>query len=140
MEIRKLKSSDIQELIKLVKGEKTVEDYPGEYSARVFKQMLKDSETVVLVVEEDKKPIAFQEFKIDSVQKRIYLETIVVSKKHRGRGIGSILMKEVEKFAKKKRYGRLAFVVRKWNKSMNALAKKSGYTEKDEMIFWEKEI
>jgi hypothetical protein len=30
--------------------------------------------------------------------------------------------------------------VRKWNKAMNTLAKKSGYAEKDELIFWEKEI
>jgi ribosomal-protein-alanine N-acetyltransferase len=140
MKIRKLKSSDIPELVRLVRGESAVEDYPGEYSARVFKQMLKEIETIVLVVEEDKKPIAFQEFKIDSAQKRIYLETIVVSKKYRGRGIGSILMKEVEKFAQKKKYGRLAFVVRKWNKAMNTLAKKLGYREKDELIFWEKEI
>ena len=140
MLIRKLKSPDIPELVKMVKGENAVEDYPGEYYARVFKQMLKEKETIVLVVEENKRIIAFQEFKIDPAQKIIYLETIIVSKKHRGRGIGSILMKEVEKFAKKNRYGRLAFVVRKWNKAMNTLAKKSGYAEKDELIFWEKEI
>ncbi|MBI2629727.1 GNAT family N-acetyltransferase [Candidatus Pacearchaeota archaeon] len=88
----------------------------------------------------NKKPIAFEEFKIDPAQKRVYLETIVVSKLHRGKGIGSILMKQVEKFAKNKSYNRLAFVVRKWNKPMNYLAKKSGYIERDELIFWEKEI
>ena len=140
MKIRKAKSSDIPELVKLVRGESTVEDYPGGYSPKVFKQMLEDKDIVVLVVEEDKKPIAFQEFKIDNSQKRIYLETVIVSKEQRGKGVASKLMNEVENFAKKKKYKRLAFVVRKWNKPMNSLAKKSGYKEKDELIFWEKEL
>ncbi|MBI2629728.1 hypothetical protein HYW76_01375 [Candidatus Pacearchaeota archaeon] len=54
MKIRKIKLSDIPELVKLVRGEKAVEDYSGEYSAKVFKQMMKDKDTIVLVVEEDK--------------------------------------------------------------------------------------
>ncbi len=140
MRIRRLKLQDIPELVKLVKGETAVEDYPGEYSAKVFRQMLKEKETIVLVAEKNKKIVAFQEFKIDHAQKRIYLETIVVSRKHRGQGIGSILMEEVERLAKKKKYRRLAFVVRKWNAGMNYLAKKANYKKKDELIFWEKTI
>jgi ribosomal protein S18 acetylase RimI-like enzyme len=140
MKIRKFKVADIPELVKLVKGEPTVEDYPGEYSQKVFAQMLKDEETMVLVVEEKNKPIAFQEFKLDNAQKRIYLETVVVSKECRGRGIASMLMRELEKFAKSKKYRRIAFVVRKWNKPMNSLAMKAGYKSKDELVFWEKQV
>ena len=140
MKIRKLKLSDIPELVELVKGEATIEDYPGEYSPKLFKQMLEDKDTIVLVVEEDSKLIAFQEIKIDKSQKRIYLETIIVSKEHRGKGIASKLMEEVEKLARQKKFKRLAFIVRKWNKPMNSLAKKLGYTEKDELIFWDKEL
>ena len=136
--IRKARKTDIPELVKLVKKEKTVEDYPGEYSTDVFKQMLKDKDTMLFVIEEDKKPIAFQEFKIDKSQKRIYLETIIVSKKYRGRGLASTLIKKVENFAKSKKFKRISFVTRKWNKPMNFLARKQGFKQKDELIYWEK--
>lgn len=140
MKIRRLRLSDIPHLEELVVGESAVEDYPGEYSSKVFKQMLEDKHTIVLVVIEEQKPIAFQEFKIDTSQKRIYLETLVVSKYHRGKGIAQKLMMEVEKIAKSKHLGRLSFTVRKWNKPMNSLAQKLGFIKKDELIFWDKVV
>ena len=54
IKIRKADKKDIPSLIKIVKGVKSIEDYPGEYNKKLFEKMLKDKETILLVAEIEK--------------------------------------------------------------------------------------
>lgn len=139
MEFREATAADIATLIELVRGEDTVEDYPGEYSEAVFTQMLADEDTIVLVADDDR-PIGFHEFKLDHIQHRAYLETVVVSNAHRGRGIATQLIREAERIARERGCTRSSFLVRARNDPMNMLAKKLGYAEQDRLVLWDKEL
>ena len=140
MKIRIMVLTDIPYLVKLVNGERAVEDYPGEYSDKYFKKMFRDKETIVYIALVGNEVVGFQEFSVDKIQKRIFLQTITVSSKHRGKGIARDLIRKVEDYAKKKKIVRISTLVKDWNKSMNGLAHKLGYKKKDKFIFWDKEI
>ena len=137
IKIRKATRKDIPQLVGIVKGVKSIEDYPGEYSKPLFEKMLEDDETIVLVAEINKRVVGFHEFSInhDNV---INVESIADSKKHQGKGIASILLDEMEKYAKRTHVKRIAFIVRDWNGSMNHLAEKRGYKIKNKFNYWEK--
>lgn len=138
--IRKLKLSDIPHIAKISRGEKAVEDYPGEYSAEVFRGILKDKSTTVLVAEQNKKPIGFMEFSNDKAAKRLFIWAVAVSKKHRGKGVGSLLIKKAEEIAKKTKSVRTGFAVKEWNKPMQRLAKKLRYLSLGRHIWYDKKI
>jgi ribosomal protein S18 acetylase RimI-like enzyme len=141
MRFRKLKLSDVNEIVKLISGERALEDYAGEYSSEVIRKMVHDKNTIAYVFEDKKGHVAaFLEIKLDKIQKRAYLETIIVAKEYRGRGIATLLMKEMEAIARNRKLKRISFLVRKWNKPMNFLAENKGYKKKDELIFWDKEL
>ena len=124
MKIRKANKKDIPALIKIVKGVPSIEDYPGEYDKSLFEKMLKDKETILLIAEIENQVVGFKEFKIDKGAKRVYGESIAVSKDYRKQGIGLTLFNAMEDYAKKHEFKRISFIVRDWNESMNSLAKK----------------
>ncbi len=140
MKIRKANNRDIPALISIVKGVSSIEDYPGEYNATLFRKMIKDKETILLVAEINNEIAGFKEFKIDKGAKRVWGESIAVSKKFQGKGIGLALLGAMEDYAINKRMKRISFLVRDWNNSMNKLAKKKGYKISDKFYFWEKKI
>jgi ribosomal protein S18 acetylase RimI-like enzyme len=140
MKIRKATQKDIPDLIKIVKGVPSIEDYPGEYDRKLFEKMLRDKDTILLVVELDGKAVGFNEFKVDKDAKRIYVESVAVAKTHQGKGIARMLMDAMEDYAKKNKIKRLSFIVRDWNDSMNHLAKKSKFKISDKFNFWERRI
>jgi len=140
MKIRLVSNKDIPQLIRIVKGVKSIEDYPGEYDKNLFSKMIKDKNTIILVGEIDKKIVGFNEFRIDKSSKRVYGESLAVAKKFQNKGIGKKLFNEMEKYAKKNKIKRISMLVRDWNKSMNKLAKKNNYKISDKFYFFEKEL
>lgn len=127
---------DITELIKIVGGVKSIEDYPGEYNRAYFEKMLKRN--IVLLAQLDKKIVGFIEFELDKWAKRVFLESIAVSKKFRGQGIGLRLLDELELFAKKHKAKRISMLVRGWNTAMNSMAKKNKFVKLDKLYLWDK--
>lgn len=140
IKIRKAKSKDIPSLIKIVRGVKSIEDYYGEYNKNLFLKIINDKSIILLVAEVENKVVGFKEFKIDKTAKRIYGESLAVSKKFQGKGIGKKLFETMEAYAKKNKFKRISMLVRDWNKPMNELAKKKHYKISDKLYLWEKNL
>lgn len=136
IKIRRATVKDIPKLINIVKGVKSIEDYPGEFSKIYFKKMFKKNN--VLVAEIDEEIAGFVEFEWDSGAKRIFLESVAVSKDHRNSGIGSMLIDYVERFAKKHNAIRISMLTRVWNTPINILAKRKGFMKFDTLYGWGK--
>ena len=136
--IRKAKMRDIPQLIKIVKGVSSIEDYPGEYNRAYFNKMLNRNN--VLVAEINAKIVGFIEFEWDKDARRVFLESLAVLKKFRGQGIGSKLFGKIELFAKDHKAKRMSMLVRNWNKDMNKLAKKKGFLASDVLYLLERKL
>ena len=139
MKIRKLQPADIPHVLKLVRFNPAVEDYPGEFSQASFKQILRSKRSIALVAE-DKKPVAIAIFHLDPAKKKVFFEAIVVAKKYRRSGIGSRLIQKMEQLVRKKTYNHIVFLAWTWNKPMLALGKKIKYKEKGTFVLFEKKI
>jgi len=88
--VKKLNSSQIEQLYKLYKKEWWTKDRKRED----IKKMLANSDIIIGVVNKKGKLIAFARVLSDFVYKaEIY--DIIVSKKHRGKGLGELLVKEI---------------------------------------------
>ncbi len=138
LKIRKAIMKDIPDLIAIVRGVKSIEDYPGEYNRNYFIKMLKGH--FVLSAELNGKILGFAEFEMDKHAKRVFLESIAIAKEFRGRGIASKLLEEVELFAKNKGLKLISMLVRDWNTDMNYLVKKKKYRKSDNFYLWEKRL
>ena len=138
IKIRRAVMKDIPELIVIVKGVSSIEDYPNEYNKNYFVKMLKRN--IVLSAEIDDKIVGFAEFEWDKHAKRVFLESVAVAKKFRGKGIASRLLEEAESFAKRKRANLISMLVRDWNTAMNSLAKKKKYVKSDNFYLWGKRL
>ena len=137
IKIRKATKKDIPQLVRIVKGVTSIEDYPGEYNKFLFEKMLKDNETTVIVAEINREVIGFNQFTLNK-DKVMYVESLAVLKKYQGNGIASKLLEVMEDLAKKKKIKKIIFIVREWNNAMNHLAKKRKYKLKTKFNLWEK--
>jgi ribosomal protein S18 acetylase RimI-like enzyme len=137
MLIRKATARDVPALVRIVHGERSVEDYAGEYSSAVFRAMLRRG-AIVYVVELEGEPVGFLEVERDAERKGLYLRTIAVAKEWRGKGVGSALFDLFERLAKRFKVSHTMFLVREWNRPMRALAKKRGYRTADRLLLFTK--
>jgi GNAT superfamily N-acetyltransferase len=137
MKSRRMTSADIPALAKLVKGDKAIEDYPGEYSPVALRSVLKEGIGYVI---DDKGPVAFIVLTISRMQRRMFVDIVAVNKNYRNKGLGALLLAQAERLARKRRLKRITMLMRDWNKPMNALAKKKGYLLKDMLCYREKEL
>jgi len=76
------------------------------HESRNIKEEFLNKEFFAIVAEYDKKIIGAVKYKVIK-NKDIYLYQLVVLKTHRNKGVGSLLVKEVEKIAKMKKYRRI---------------------------------
>ena len=74
-----------------------------------------------------KKIIGACTFTIEHADRYIHLESIVVHKKYRGRGVGKELLKEIRKFAHKKRFHRISADVYARNSAALKFHEKLGF-------------
>jgi len=134
--IRKLQAKDISALVRMVRGCAEVEDYPGEYSSSAFKTMLKGSTDCFVAVKGV--PVGFVEF--SSEWARTFVWALMVRPDFRGEGVGSQLLDEVERVAKKRKCSRVSFLVRDWNTAMRKFAQKRKYDETARLVLFDKKI
>jgi len=140
MSIRKSTLKDIPQLIGIVQGVKSVEDFAGEYSHKMFRDMLNRKNNIFFVEENNNKVRGFIACYVNKQGKRIYLDTIAVAKDQRGKGIANNLTEFIEKWAKDNKMKSIYFNVRDWNRPMNKLAKKRKYKLKERFFLWEKKL
>jgi len=140
VKIRKIKASDVPYLVRMVKGERAVEDYPGEYSFAMFRQMVSGKYTSCLVAEEDAMPVGFIEFQHDPSAGRVFVWAIMVDKAHRREGLASVLLVKAESAARRLNCVRISYLVRTWNKPMLAFARKYGYRATSTLKLFDKKL
>lgn len=101
--IEKLKSQDMEELLNLYK-ELTSYENNLEESVRIYEDMLNDDKYILLVAKEDNKivgsALGITCLLIGLEGKRfLVIEDVIVRNELRGKGIGKLLMSELDKFA-----------------------------------------
>lgn len=99
------------------------EDEP--YSLNQYQEKLKDQKPLILIATKDKVMVG------DSIsfgrEESFYIWILGVDKKHRGEGIGSLLLEKNEKFAQDNGYKSVSTKVYNVSKEMQALLKQRGY-------------
>jgi GNAT superfamily N-acetyltransferase len=140
MKIRKLEAADIPHLVRLFKGQKTIEDYPNEFTPAVFKSFIGNVNSIALIAEIKGKLAAAELFHLDPVKKKVFLEAIIIDEKHRGKGIASNLIEAMEKYVRQRRYKRIVFFSWAWNAPMHRLARKKGYQAIEKAVLFGKKI
>jgi len=138
MIIRKVNKKDVKDLSEIIKTARVLEDYYGEYDKRALAKMITKKGFVFLVAEEDGKVVGFINFEVEKDIGRIFLDTIAVHKKFRGKGIASVLYAEMEKHIARLKIKRLFMIVRDYNKEMNEMAKKRGCNLSCKLNYWAK--
>lgn len=140
MKIRKATKKDISKLIEIVKGVKSIEDFPGEYSKDLFNKAITRKENIFLVAEIDNEVTGFVICYFNKEWKRIYIDSLAVKKEYRNQGIATNLVRFIEKFSRDKNVKTIYFNTRVWNIPMVKLAKRNQYKLKEKFYIWEKKL
>jgi ribosomal protein S18 acetylase RimI-like enzyme len=108
---------------------------PGERSTSVGRQaetlrtLLASGNSTFLLAEEDGRPVGFLEATGGTFRRNRHVVHLVVGvlKEHAGRGIGSALMAEAERWARERGTRRLELTVQTHNRAARALYEKMGF-------------
>lgn len=112
--------------------------YSKSNSKKWFKSFLQDKNNHVLIAQDEKKmAIGYIAFTVKTnngslltfPRKLIYIQHIAVNKAWQSKLIGEKLLKEVVRFAEKKKIDRLELDVWAFNKSANSFFEKHGFKE-----------
>jgi ribosomal protein S18 acetylase RimI-like enzyme len=125
LRIRKAKKSDAKEILKLIielaKFEKLTPPGKAEQRRLISDAFSKNPPFKIILAFDGKEAIgyAFYFFTYSTflAKPTLYLEDIYISDKCRGYGVGKKLMNELISIAKKKKCGRLEWIVLDWNKN-----------------------
>ena len=141
MKIRKATTKDIPQLVRLYKGVKEIADFAGQkYDKNYFKYFIKGKHNIVLVAEDKGNIIGSLNAEFEDDTKFTFFINLVVSTKHRSKGIGRKLMSALAKASKKRRHTRIFGLVYKWNKGMQRLNERMGYKPSGNMILYTKKL
>lgn len=110
----------------------------NDYELYLVKEYLSKKSVIFFVCEENGKILGV--IMIHLWKSYINLETMVVDKNARGKGIGKMLMNHVENFARKKKITWLEGITRIQNKEMQGLFAKLNYKRGGEFIAYFKEL
>lgn len=139
--IRKGKMFDIPQLIKLYSGVQEIADFAGQkHDKNYFKAYISSKENALFVAVIGKELCGATNLEIDKPLRFVFLSNIVVSKHHRGKGIGGMLMKQVETFSKKQGIKRMLGLVYDWNINMQKIITHCGYVSNGKAIIYSKKI
>ena len=137
MKIRKARKEDINQYLELVK------ESNKEYSKIVGKQIktnkkkirelfynsIKSKEKLILIAEENNQILGYLvcSFYISNYQKSCYMDYLFVQKKERGKGIGKLLINDINQILKNKKLEKCRLDVNVKNISAINLYKKLGF-------------
>ena len=141
MNIRKATAMDVGNILELLKqlkisgyAEMGIEDpkvKKADNAEEFFKQIVTEPENVILIAEEENKPIGLAVCylvpKIFDGEYRLLIEEMVVSENYRGKGVGSALLNEIENEAQNLNINVIKLTTGTKLKA-NEFYKKHGYT------------
>lgn len=137
--IRKATIKDIPRLLELFNSDASLTGNDNlKYKENYIKDYVTNPLNRVFVYVEDNKIVGIQLVEFWKIAKYCYLNVLVVDKKYRGKGIGTKLIKHVEKEAKKQGIKLFFFYSEKGDKEMHKLAKKLKYERGKDYYFFSK--
>lgn len=116
-----------------------VNDFPGEYAARIFRSMLR-SHHPLFVADADGVLAGATHADMDPDRRHAYVVAVIVDKRYRRQGIARALLGAVESLCRKRKFKGVFFLVRAWNKPMLAVARRLGYGLADRAILCRKRL
>ncbi len=138
IKIRNAKKSDISGLIRLYSGIKEIMAFPGEkHEKEYFSDFMKHGR-VLLVAEENKKIMGALNAEIE--KEYVFLNSIVVSKQARKKGIGNLMLNKLEELAKEKKVKSILFLVYDWNRNMRKFCENRKYKPSKKLIIYSKKL
>jgi len=139
--VRKAKTSDIPQLVKLYSNTKEITDFAGQkHDKAYFSKCFRSKITGVFVAVQGKEVLGVTTAEFDPIFKYTYASKIVVSKKHRGKGIATMLMKAVEQESKRLKIKRIFGFVYVWNKNMQKIMEHLGFSSQGKTIIYSKKV
>lgn len=140
MEIREAVPADaalVMELIReLAVYERLAHEVEGDTEALQRHLFGPDPAAHVLIAEDDGEPVGFalwfRTFSTFLTTPVLYLEDLFVREPHRGRGIGSALLRRLAAIAVERGYGRVEWWVLDWNEPSIGFYRSIGATPMDE--------
>lgn len=142
VQVRKAEKKDISSILSLLdevneiheKARPDIFKRGQKYHEKDVEALLKDKKVHILVAEEETilgYAILFEEEqKEDELMKErrfLYLDDLCVDKKARGKGVGSLLLREAEKLARSLSYSTITLRVWSFNEKAIAFYQKEGY-------------
>lgn len=132
MKIRRARQSDAATILFFIRELAKFEKLTHQVVATEAKlrRTLFGNGAEVLLAFEGKEPLGFAlyfpTYSTFLAQPGIYLEDLFVRPEFRGKGVGSLLLKEIAKVAVKRKCGRLEWSVLNWNKNAIRLYRRLG--------------
>ena len=142
VQVRKAEKKDISSILSLLdevneiheKARPDIFKRGQKYHEKDVEALLEDKKVHILVAEEETVlgyAILFEEEqKEDELMKErrfLYLDDLCVDKKARGKGVGSLLLREAEKLARSLSYSKITLRVWSFNEKAIAFYQKEGY-------------
>lgn len=138
IQIRKAEKNDFKEILAMIKELALFEKAANRVTNNV-EQMENEQDLFSCILAEDEEGnilgMALYFFAYYTwVGKSLFLDDLYVKEKHRGKGIGKILLKEIMKIALNEDCKRVRWQVLDWNVDAIELYKKSGATLDEEWL------
>ncbi len=137
--IRRAKRADLEMVVKLSKGVKEIENYPGQkMKAEDFLHFGEGGGGLMLVAAVKGKVVGY--VAVYESDNYFYLPYAVTDKKWRKHGVGSALLAEVERMAKEQKVEYILMSVYVYNSSVHSFLKSRGYVASKKLVQYSKTI
>lgn len=137
--IRKAKKKEAIRILRLFNSDKNlIGDDNIKYEKRDILDYLGNKLCKIVVYDINKKIVGACLFQFWKTY--IYIQTLIIHKKFRGKGIGSLLVSYVENIAKKGKRGTIELFVEANNKNMRRFTEKRDYKKGKNIIYCSKQI
>ncbi len=136
--IRKSKTKDIDQLVKLYNSDKTMkgfDSYVSLYSKENIKEYATNKHNLLLVCEYKDKVVGACLIEIHADY--LFLHTIIVSKRHRRKGVGEMFMNRVKQECVNRNLRSIELFTEKANNGMQSLLSKQNYLKGKEYYFYQ---
>lgn len=101
--------------------------------------IINDNNKKILVIDNNEEIIGFIIFQIKNKHaKKVYIDQLIIKENQRGKGLGKLLINEIEQLAKKENCKRIEFDCWAFNNNAFEMYKHLGY--KEQLIKFEKEV
>ncbi|MCL5267604.1 MAG: GNAT family N-acetyltransferase [Bacteroidetes bacterium] len=137
--IRRAKRADLPTIVKLSKGVKEIENYPGQkMKADDFLHFVEGGGGLMLVAAVKGKVVGY--VAVYESENYFYLPYAVTDKKWRKHGVGSALLAEVERMAKEEKVEYILMSVYVYNSNVHSFLKARGYVASKKLVQYSKTI